>query len=268
MKRILIAGYGRMGAMLGAMLQGENEIAVYDPGLGIEEIPRPLIRFSQPSEAGHFKPDILLNCTGPESTISCFNQFLPFLSGDCIIADIASVKSSLPEYYSSAGVKFVSLHPMFGPTFADNDNLKGLNCIIITESERDGRAFFSSFFSRSGIKVEELSFEEHDMLMAKVLAVPFIATLLFAAGSDEDLPGGTTYKRYIEIARGLFSENHAMLAGILANRYNTRQAQKMMDNLKRLLPMLERQDTGAIEAYIAELEEKLRVGLTTKRQET
>jgi prephenate dehydrogenase len=247
-----------MGAMLGAMLQGENAIAIYDPGMRTEETPRSFIRLSKPEEAREFRPDILLNCTGPEATITSFDQFLPFLSGDCIIADIASVKSSLPEYYSSAGVKFVSLHPMFGPTFANMDNLKGLNCIIIAESDKEGRAFFSSFFTRSGISVQELSFAEHDMLMSRVLAVPFITTLLFAAGSDEDLPGGTTYRRHLEIARGLFSENPAVLAGILANRYNAAQAGKMMENLKRLVPMLEKQDTAAIGGYIAELAEKFK----------
>ncbi|MFO7575231.1 MAG: prephenate dehydrogenase/arogenate dehydrogenase family protein [Bacteroidales bacterium] len=266
MKRILIAGYGRMGALLGDLLIGDNEIAIYDTGIRMEDAPLSFVRLSQPEEAAEFKPDILLNCTSPESTITSFDQFLPFLPGGCILADIASVKSSLPEYYSSAGVKFVSLHPMFGPTFANRDNLKGLNCIIIAESEKEGREFFSSFFSRFGIDVQELSFAEHDMLMSKVLAVPFITTLLFTVGSEAELPGGTTYNRHLEIARGLFSENRAMLAGILANRYNAEQAVKMLESLKRLVPMLEKHDTDAIEGYIAECAKKFRGAATPDPQ--
>ena len=248
-----------MGALLGPLLAGDNKIAIYDTGPGAQDAPESFVRLGNPSAAAEFSPDILLNCTGPDSTIDSFNQFLPFLTPDCVVADIASVKSRLPEFYASAGVKFVSLHPMFGPTFASPETLRGLNCIIITESEKEGREFFYDFFNGLGINVHMLSFEEHDMLMARVLGVPFVATLLFAAGSEAGLPGGTTYNRHLDLARGLFSESPAVLAGILVNRYNGEQVVKMTENLNRLAAMLEKQDLTAIEGYIADCAEKFGV---------
>lgn len=260
MKRILIAGFGRMGVLLADLLAEGNQIAVYDTGALSQEKARPFLRLSHTDEAREFNPDIFLNCTGPESTIKAFDQFIPHLQDNCIIADIASVKSSLPEYYASAGQKFVSLHPMFGPTFASAEKMRGLNCIIISESAREGREFFSDFFTSLGVNVSEMSFEEHDRLMAMVLAVPFAATLLFAAGSKADLPGGTTYGRHLELARGLFSENPAVVAGILANRHNLGFLSKLTDRLKLLSTMVENQDVIAIGRFVEECSEDFNGG--------
>ena len=260
MKRILISGYGRMGILLAEMLAEKVscELAVYDPYLKDGDIPDTIVKLRHTADAEAFNPDVLLNCTGPESTVQAFDQLKPYLSDACLFTDIASVKNKLPEYYATEGVRFVSLHPMFGPTFASTANMKGLNCIIITESAEEGKEFFSAFFRRFGINVAEFSFSDHDKLMSKVLAVPFVATLLFAAVSEAELPGGTTYKRHIEIAEGLFSENPAVIAGILANGHNAGQVRKMMDRLKVLLPLLENQDPAAIEAYLSDCADSFR----------
>ena len=45
------------------------------------------------------------------------------LPKDCIISDIASVKTGLKKFYEESGFRYVSSHPMFGPTFASLSNL-------------------------------------------------------------------------------------------------------------------------------------------------
>ena len=64
---------------------------------------------------------------------------LPALSKDCIISDIASVKTGLQEYYEKSGFRYVSTHPMFGPTFASLNNLSNENAIIIKEGDHLGQ---------------------------------------------------------------------------------------------------------------------------------
>ena len=44
---------------------------------------------------------------------------LPLLPQDCILSDIASVKTGLKDFYEASGRRYVSTHPMFGPTFAN-----------------------------------------------------------------------------------------------------------------------------------------------------
>ena len=66
-----------------------------------------------------------------------------FLPKDCILADIASVKTDFQNYYAQCGRRYVSTHPMFGPTFARLDNLSQENAIVITEATTWGACFSS-----------------------------------------------------------------------------------------------------------------------------
>ena len=75
-------------------------------------------------------------------TLDAFHQVLPALPKDCIISDIASVKTGLKEFYDQCGFRYVSTHPMFGPTFANLGSLSSENAIIIKEGDYMGRIFF------------------------------------------------------------------------------------------------------------------------------
>lgn len=51
-------------------------------------------------------------------------------------------KTGLKEFYENCGFRYVSTHPMFGPTFANLDKLSTENAIIIKEGDHLGK--FSS----------------------------------------------------------------------------------------------------------------------------
>jgi prephenate dehydrogenase len=68
------------------------------------------------------------------------------LPASCIISDIASVKNGLKDFYAGCGYRFVSTHPMFGPTFASLNNLSSENAIIISESDHLGKTFFRDLY--------------------------------------------------------------------------------------------------------------------------
>lgn len=70
---------------------------------------------------------------------------MPYIGKECILADIASVKTGLPEFYAECGHPFVSTHPMFGPTFASLSNLQDENAIIISEGDHLGKVFSRTF---------------------------------------------------------------------------------------------------------------------------
>ncbi|MEF9438595.1 MAG: prephenate dehydrogenase/arogenate dehydrogenase family protein, partial [Candidatus Mariimomonas ferrooxydans] len=80
-------------------------------------------RFLSFEEIRDFQPDLLINAVSLHNTIRVFREIDPFLPDDCIIADITSVKNGLLEYYRECGRRFVSTHPMFGPTFPSNSTL-------------------------------------------------------------------------------------------------------------------------------------------------
>ena len=98
--------------------------------------------------------------------VPVFHEILPYLGKNCILADITSVKNGLRKFYPESGRRFVSTHPMFGPTFANLKDLSGQSAIIISESDEEGKAFFRNFFESFNLNIFEYSFVEHDQTIA------------------------------------------------------------------------------------------------------
>ena len=128
-----------------------------------------------------FKPELVINAVTLKYTIPVFEQVLPFLPQDCIVSDIASVKTDLKEYYEKTDRRYVSTHPMFGPTFANLQQLSEENAIIISEGDYMGRIFFKDLYQKLGLNIYEYTFEEHDKTVAYSLSIPFVSTFVFAA---------------------------------------------------------------------------------------
>ncbi|WP_434738074.1 prephenate dehydrogenase/arogenate dehydrogenase family protein, partial [Muribaculum intestinale] len=137
--KILIIGAGKMGSFFCDILSGKHEVAIIDTD------PRRLLftfncrRFSSFDEVDEFAPDMVINAATVKYTIDAFKAVLPHVPKGCILSDIASVKTGLPEFYAACGHPFVSTHPMFGPTFASLSNLGNENAIIISESDHLGK---------------------------------------------------------------------------------------------------------------------------------
>ena len=102
-----------------------------------------------------------------------------------ILFDILSVKGdslpSLGELCSSAGVEYVSTHPMFGP---GANSLEGRNVIVtpLPEFPRSAKKV-SSLFSEMGAIVTEVEAAFIDKMMAFVLNLPHFINILFGGVS-------------------------------------------------------------------------------------
>ncbi|HBG88384.1 MAG TPA: prephenate dehydrogenase/arogenate dehydrogenase family protein, partial [Marinilabiliaceae bacterium] len=71
-------------------------------------------RLTSFEEISAFAPELLVNCVTLQYTIQSFKDVLPYIPENCILSDIASVKTGFFDYYKSTGRRFVSTHPMFG----------------------------------------------------------------------------------------------------------------------------------------------------------
>ena len=214
-------------------------------------------RFTTMEEVETFKPELVINAVTVKYTIPAFDEILPHLSQDCIISDIASVKTGLQDYYEKSGFRYVSTHPMFGPTFANLQQLSEENAIIITEGDYMGRIFFKDLYSKLGLNIYEYSFKEHDETVAYSLSIPFVSTFVFAAVMKHQDAPGTTFKRHMAIARGLFSEDDYLLSEILFNPYTPGQVQKIREELKFLLDIIEKKDVSAMQSYLKKLRQNI-----------
>jgi prephenate dehydrogenase len=205
-----------------------------------------------------FRPELLINAASLVNTLEAFHAATPYLPADCVLADVASVKGELPGYYASCGFRFASVHPMFGPTFADLEALREENAILIAESDPPTARLFGELFARLGLTIFEYSFAEHDRMMAYSLATPFACTMAFAGCIDQSVVPGTTFARHLAIARGLLAEDDDLLVHILFNSHSSRQLAELAENLSRLREMVEARDAGAVGRLLARLRRNVR----------
>ncbi|MCC8146269.1 MAG: prephenate dehydrogenase/arogenate dehydrogenase family protein [Bacteroidales bacterium] len=255
--RIQILGAGKMGSFFADVLSFEHEVAIFDYNPEKLRFTYNCIRMSDPQEIQDFKPEILINAATVQYTIDAFEQTLPYVPEFCIISDIASVKTGLYDYYKKTGRPFVSSHPMFGPTFANMNNLSSENAIIISESDHMGKIFFRDLYNTLKLNIFEYTFEEHDETMAYSLSIPFASTLVFAAIMKPQEAPGTTFKKHMDIARGLMSEDDYLLTEILFNPHTPGQLGQIRQELAGLLKIIESKDSKAMKEFLFSVRQKI-----------
>ena len=250
--RILILGAGKMGLFMSDALCMDHEVALYDTNPNRLRFGFKTLRFSSLDEVRDFNPEMVINAVTVKFTLDAFRTILNYVSPTCMLSDIASVKTGLPEFYREAGHPFVSTHPMFGPTFANLSDLSRNFAIIIGESDAFGKAFFYNLYRGLQLNIYEYTFAEHDETIAYSLTTPFVSTLAFmGVMKPQDAPG-TTFKKHIDIARGLLSEDDYLLTEILFNPHSSAQIERICDKLEHLAELIRNHDAEGLLGYINE----------------
>ncbi|MCL2155602.1 MAG: prephenate dehydrogenase/arogenate dehydrogenase family protein [Leptospirales bacterium] len=251
--RVFIIGAGHMGSWLTEELCHDHEVAVFD----IE--PKKLKhfinvkRFLKIEEVKDFNPELVINCVSLNKTEEVFETLFPFISDKCIISDIASVKDGLHDFYKTTGRRFVSTHPMFGPTFGNVRDLSSENVIIISESDNEGKEFFCNLFRELNVNIYEYTFNEHDEIIAYSLSTPFASSLVFAACMKKTDAPGTTFKKHMEIAKGLLSEDDFLISEILFNPHTLKQIESINSQLSYLTHIIKARDSEEMEKLLTRL---------------
>lgn len=256
--RILVLGAGKMGSFFLDLLSFEHETAVYEKNPERLRFTYNTLRFTALDEIDNFHPELVINAVTVKYTISAFKEVMPHLPADCIISDISSVKTGLKDFYEHCGHRYVSTHPMFGPTFANLNQLSHENAIIISEGDYMGRIFFKDLYSRLGLNIYEYSFEEHDKTVAYSLSIPFVSTFVFAAVMKHQDAPGTTFKRHMNIAKGVLNEDDFLLQEILFNPYTSEQVEQIRTELKLLLEIIDNKDAEGMKEYLTKIRDNVK----------
>jgi prephenate dehydrogenase len=255
--KIAILGAGNMGSWLARRLNQDHEVVVYDKDRAKASSIADVRSLESLPELGPFRPDLLINAVSLQHTIQAFTETVPYLTRDCMIADVASIKGDIAAYYRQSGHPFASVHPMFGPTFADMEVLKQENAVIITESCPEGREIFEKLFNSLSLRIFRYSFEEHDRMMAYSLTIPFASSMMFALCVDAKTVPGTTFTRHMEIARRLLAEDDHLLAEILFNPYSVAELHKMASGLEFLKHVINARDYDEVKGLCSKLRERI-----------
>jgi prephenate dehydrogenase len=255
--KIFVLGAGRMGTWLVEALCLDHHVAVFDLDPHKLQYFFRAKKLTALGEIQAFAPEMMINAVNLVHTRRAFEEALPYLPPDCLLADLASVKTGLKGLYEDLQRRFVSTHPMFGPTFADVRHLERENAVVIRESDPAGKEFFRDFFQGLQVQVHEYSFEEHDETIAYSLSVPFVSTLVFAACMKKQEAPGTTFRRHMDIARGLFSEDDQLLTEILFNPATIRQIELINSQLSYLTHIIRERDTEEMQRFLNKLRKNI-----------
>ena len=242
-----------MGSFFTDLLSFDHEVAVLENDPKRMRFIYNALRLQKPEEVAEFKPELVINCVTLSYTIEAFKNVLPYLPQTCILSDIASVKTHLKEFYEESGFRYVSTHPMFGPTFANLGQLENENTIIISAGDHLGKIFFKVIYANLRLHICEYTFEEHDQVVAYSLGIPFASTMVFATTMKHQDAPGTTFKRHMNIARGLLSEDDYLLTEILFNPYTPHQIERIQEELATLQAIIKDKDSVRMKEYLTKM---------------
>ncbi|MCQ2192609.1 MAG: prephenate dehydrogenase/arogenate dehydrogenase family protein [Paludibacteraceae bacterium] len=256
--RILILGAGKMGTFFSDVLCDKHEVAIFDVKADKLKFVFNTQRFTKVEEIQDFAPELVINASTIKYTLDAFRMVIPYLPKDCILSDISSVKTGFPEFYKDSGFRFVSTHPMFGPTFASLSDLSTQNAILISESDHLGKVFFKDLYESLHLNIFEYSFEEHDKTMAYSLSIPFASTLAFCSVMKHQEAPGTTFKRHMSIAHGVLSEDNYLIQEILFNPNSLEQLGLIQQHLSELSDIIYRRDGEAMVKFLDQARENIK----------
>ena len=80
-----------------------------------------------------------------------------------------------------------------------------------------------------------------------------MSTFVFAAVMKHQDAPGTTFKRHMNIARGVLSEDDCLLREILFNPRTSTHVSNIRTELKELIDIIDRKDEDALNGYLKKI---------------
>jgi len=159
MKKVAIFGYGRFGKTLFRLLKDDFQIVVYD---------RHAVKKTPLSEI--YSSDVIFYCVPIAVFEKVIKEHHKFFRNQLLI-DVLSVKEYpkkiFKKYLRGKNTQALLTHPLFGPDSSKN-GFAGLPLVMDKFlCNEENYLFWKSFFQKKGLRVIEISAQEHDRLAAK-----------------------------------------------------------------------------------------------------
>jgi len=90
-------GAGRVGSFFVGLLSFHHKVAVFETDAQKLRFVYHALRFTEHEEIQDFAPELVINAVPLKYTLEAFRQVEEFLPKDCILADIASVKTDFQK---------------------------------------------------------------------------------------------------------------------------------------------------------------------------
>jgi len=169
-KSVGIIGFGKFGKFTAKILKNYFNVFVCDMADKKKQAEDLGVEFTSLEECA--SKDIVVICVPISNFENSVKKIIPYLKKKSIIADVCSVKEKPVEILGELIPKScncIGTHPLFGPDTA-SDSLKGKKIVIcpirINKLEK-----IVKFFENMGLQVHISKPDQHDMEMARSLAL-------------------------------------------------------------------------------------------------
>jgi prephenate dehydrogenase len=193
------------------------------------------------------------------------HRIVPVVNPSVVITDVGSVKQPVVEKLGaifSGRAQFIGSHPMAGSEQAGieaarEDLFDGAVTILTPEesSDKETVAALAKFWEGMGCRVAVATPRVHDEAVALISHLPHLAAAALVQAALRENPAALEWRGngFLDTTRVALGPAE-MWAGILSeNREAVKKAiHAMIENLVEVTKLLDAEETGAIEDYLAE----------------
>jgi chorismate mutase / prephenate dehydrogenase len=169
---VVVGGAGRMGRWIRRFLEAQGfRAGSLDPASPAEE--------NEWARARLASADIVVCATPPRIVAETYDAWSAKPPAG-VVVDIASIKTPIIEpirRLQKAGGRVASIHPMFGPSIA---LLRDADVVICETGDAEATAIVETLFRPTTARLVRIPLEEHDRIMADLLALAHATAIAFA----------------------------------------------------------------------------------------
>jgi len=250
---LILGGTGATGSWFASYFKEKGfDVAVWGPSGKVNIAERLGLRFAHDLMKEVEKSDIVVLSVPIDKTVELARQVAPHMRPGSLLMDLTSLKFDpvrAMKTYAPKGVEVLGAHPMFGPTM---HSMNG-QTIILTPVERKKGNWLSiirSLFESDGARIEILSAEEHDEIMAVVQALTHfsfigIGSALRALNFDVEHSRrymSPVYEIVIDFVGRILDQNPELYSSIQKNSKAIRVRQTYIAECMRLCEMIDAGD--------------------------
>jgi chorismate mutase/prephenate dehydrogenase len=245
---VVVGGVGRMGRWFVRFLTDAGyRTAILDPAASVEE--------NDVGRARLGEADLVVCATSPRLTAELYGAWASGPPPRGVVADISSIKTPLIGAIArlrAAGARVASLHPMFGPSTV---LLRDTDVVVCDTGDHEAARAVEALFAPTTARLVRLPLDQHDRVMADLLALAHAAAIGFAAALPEaDHPvRSITFQALERIAGGAVAESPEVYFEIqAANPHAATAVARLRAVLDRLADTVARGDAAAFAALMRE----------------
>ena len=263
---LIIGGTGGTGSQFARFFKSKGfNLTVWGPSKKVDVAERMGVRFAHDIKEETKLSDIVLLSVPIERTVEVIEELCPGMEQGSLLMDVTSLKTKPMEAMvrcAPPGVEVLGTHPMFGPTMT---TFKG-QTIILTPAE--GRCkrwlpIIRSMLEEDGARVEILSSEEHDEMMAVVQALTHFAYIGIGStlkALDFDVSRSRrfvspVYDIMLDFVGRILDQSPELYASIQKNPRADRVRRAFIDECKRLCQEAESEGLEGFERIMKEAAE-------------